>query len=233
MAIQFIPCKACGKPQRSDRKICMFCHANISTGELPPDGSDEDQEHLLNKNEVRKVLKKPNPWKFALIGCFAVFIGIAIAIKLYPEKYHAVANDAVIALKKINAATKVGVNVQIYNQLTIDAKVKVDDALDVLPQGELKDAIANSMDAYADALDVFGVKLKGEDLFDNEDLGKIIIPKYSIPTSAMFRTTRTAEGKWNIYGERMPWRAATPDEALPIIWSVANSHLERVVSLIE
>jgi len=232
MAIEFVPCKACGKPQRSGRKNCMYCHANISTGEMPPDRSDQYQEHLLlNENKVRKVLKKPNPWIFALIGCFAVIVGITIVINLYNDaaKQNAVANDAIKALKKIRAATQVGVPFREYNRLTIEAKAEVDDTLSVLPDGELKKEISLAMDAYADASKVFNEKILNHGFALQWEPGKTLIPKYSIPARKSIYDGAKIYGKPysddNLY--------ADIDDTLQTLWSLGRVRIKRASRLIK
>jgi len=43
MAIQFVPCKACARPNRSNRTICLSCGANISTGIVPSETHEESE----------------------------------------------------------------------------------------------------------------------------------------------------------------------------------------------
>src|SRR5262249_54764044 len=63
---------------------------------------------------------------------------------------------AVKALRKIEAATQVGVNYQQYGQLLIDGKAQVNESSAVISDGKLKQDINWTMDAYADAGTVWG-----------------------------------------------------------------------------
>src|SRR5262245_40133237 len=79
------------------------------------------------------------------------------------------ARDAAVkALRKIEAATQVGVNYQQYGQLLIDGKAQVNESSSVLSDGKLKQDINWVMDAYADAGTVWGKKINGShSLFDS------------------------------------------------------------------
>jgi hypothetical protein len=59
-----------------------------------------------------------------------------------------VVNESLQSLKKIQAATNVGVNYPTYGQLLIDAKAKTDEVKRTLPDGELKNELIAAMDSY-------------------------------------------------------------------------------------
>jgi hypothetical protein len=117
---------------------------------------------------------------------------------------------AIEALHKMQAATQVGVNYQEYGRLLIEAKAKTNDAIRSLPDGPLRNEISATMDAYADAAHVWGVKIAGHKLFESN-----LISKYSIPL------------------KDTEYRFADPDDALQYIWLNADSHLTQITKLLE
>lgn len=125
--------------------------------------------------------------------------------------------DAIAALQKIQAGTQVGINYQNYGQLLIEAKAKTNEAVRLLPDGQLKDEFNGAMDAYADAAKAWGVKIEGHQLHDNYEPGKSLIQKYQLPMS---------EPK---YGSR----DVDPGTALQLIWLRADLHLQEVAKLLK
>src|SRR3954470_23947495 len=67
------------------------------------------------------------------------------------SKQRSAVDDAMKSLRKLAAATQVGVNYQQYGMLVIEAQAQVNDALAVLPEAELKTEMNAAMEGYADA----------------------------------------------------------------------------------
>ncbi len=141
------------------------------------------------------------------------------------SKQRSAAEEAMKSLRKISASTQVGVNYQQYGVLIIDAQAQVNEALAVLPDGELKNEMNATMESYADSLQVWDAKIKAGSgrlgsgkMFTGSSPGSFIIPKYSLPTTA------------NSYGLG---ESADSDQALKIIWGVANKHLDRASILLK
>lgn len=125
------------------------------------------------------------------------------------------------ALRKVQAATQVGVNYQQYGTLAIDAQAQVNEALAVLPEGELKKEMNAAMEAYADAQDAWGAKIQSGsgELHTKYGPGQRLIPKYSLPTSQGYTTT---------FGDR-----ADAETAMQTIWTVAHAHVDKASKLLE
>lgn len=76
---------------------------------------------------------------------------------------------AIKALRKVDSAVSVGVNLQEYGTRVADAKIAVDEAMPDIPSGEVKDEIKKAMDAYAEALKFWsddirlGIPTSGQD----------------------------------------------------------------------
>jgi hypothetical protein len=126
-------------------------------------------------------------------------------------------NGAIKALRKIEAATQVGVNFQQYGQLLIEAKVQVNEALEKLPDGELKNELKAAIEAYFDARQVWSNKIQSKMVLLDTEPGKTVIPKYSL------RTTKESLGRLE----------TDPDQAMQTIWRAAKDHLDRVASLLQ
>jgi len=91
MAIQFLKCKACSKPQRSDRLLCLSCGANIQTGVHPNTKIEEPldsapsaphpQQHfsgsLLPKNNTQ--------WAIIWVIVVAVLLSVFSGFLIYME----------------------------------------------------------------------------------------------------------------------------------------------------
>ena len=128
-------------------------------------------------------------------------------------------NEALKALRKVEAATQVGVNFQQYGQLLIEAKGQVNAASAKLPDGKLKDKLNAAMDAYADAKDAWAYKVKYPDGFGiniNSTPGDRLIPKYSLQNIA-------EEGFTNF--------TVDPDAAVRAIWNSAKTHLDTAEAI--
>jgi hypothetical protein len=136
------------------------------------------------------------------------------------SKQRSAAEEAIKSLRKISASTQVGVNYQQYGVLIIDAQAQVNEALAVLPDGELKNEMNATMESYADASQVWGAKIKSgtDEIFtESHPRTTVIIPKYSLPASDYGSSGKSING----------------NQALKIIWDVANKHLDRASTLLK
>jgi hypothetical protein len=82
--------------------------------------------------------------KIQLILLFSASVLISACVQ-----HNAAADEAIKALRKIDAATQVGVNLTTYNELLIEAKVNEADR--TLPDGDLKTDLDIAMFAYVEA----------------------------------------------------------------------------------
>ena len=101
------------------------------------------------------------------------------------SKQKVAAQDAIAALKKIEAATQVGVNYQQYGMLLIEAKDKVNNANAALPASELKRELNAAIDAYADAGQVWSAKISDRNLKPDTEPGATLIRKYNLKTNSI------------------------------------------------
>lgn len=138
------------------------------------------------------------------------------------SKQRSATEEAMKSLRKISASTQVGVNYQQYGVLIIDAQAQVNEALAVLPDGDLKNEMNAAIESYADASQVWGAKIKaGSNTFGSGKIftelspGSFIIPKYSLPTTDSGGLGQSADA----------------NQALQIIWGVANRHIEKATEL--
>lgn len=119
--------------------------------------------------------------------------------------------EAIKSLKKLSAATDVGVNFQDYNRRIIDVKAEVEDSLQNIPDEYTKSEIKSAIDAYADASSAwnFAVQNRGY-LFIDFEPAITLRPKYSIPTTQLGSMT-----------------LITRETALSVIWAKAKTHIEN------
>jgi hypothetical protein len=161
--------------------------------------------------------------RHSLLAAIAV-IGV---ITLFPNcgglssKQRTAVDDAMKSLRKLAAATQVGVNYQQYGTLVIEAQAQVNDALAVLPEAELKTEMNAAMEGYADAGRVWSVKIDSRRLYSNSEPGQTLIPKYSLKTTPYYFS-----------GAQKPaWESVDADQALQIIWGIARTHLDKASAL--
>lgn len=74
-----------------------------------------------------------------------------VSVRSLNTKQEAVAQDAIAELRKLAAATDVGISKPSYSSMLIPAKAVAERAVRELPDGELKKGIADTFDAYKDA----------------------------------------------------------------------------------
>jgi hypothetical protein len=114
MALEFIKCKGCGKPQRSGRTICSSCGANVLTGKIASvkkDGLEQFPSTGAPETEPRVGLQKRGGMrtKRIKIGATAVLV-VAVAGWFYYTPYLAVKNMRAAAENKDSAALSRYVN---------------------------------------------------------------------------------------------------------------------------
>jgi hypothetical protein len=148
------------------------------------------------------------------------------------------ANNALQSLKKVQAATEVGINYQQYSQLLVEAQAAVNEANSKLPDGELKKELEGTMDVYRDAKwawdisrqsrtsngsDSFILAAGNQDLrtlsFDgvNQNKAKELLKKYSVISGT--------ESDTDII-------LISTNDLLQAIWKEAQKHVNRASELI-
>jgi|ERR1044072_1559276 hypothetical protein len=154
-----------------------------------------------------------------MLAVSLVFLFVACGESKEKAEQRAAANNALKALRKVEAATQVGVNFQQYGQLVIDAKAQVNEASSKLPDGELKKELNSAVEAYSDANQVWNEKIGGRvTMSPDTSPGKILIPKYSLKTETYS-------------GGLFPH--ANLDDAMQAMWGEAKKHLDKAASLID
>jgi hypothetical protein len=127
------------------------------------------------------------------------------------------AADAIKALRKVEAATQVGVNYQVYGQMVIEAKAQVNEAAAKLPDGELKSELISSIDAYAEAGEAWGATIS-DDLYPDSRLANDLRAHYDLKI----------EPAYDEFGRKQQRSAI-----LNAIWEAARKRLNRASSLLE
>lgn len=121
---------------------------------------------------------------------------------------------ALKSLRKLAAATEVGVNFQEYGSRLIDVKAEVNEFLPKITDGYVKDEIKLAMDAYADAGTAWNGFIQnqqqyGGNIYPALESGTALLKKYSIIV--------TEENKFKF--ER--------SYVLSTIWAAAQKHIEN------
>jgi hypothetical protein len=137
------------------------------------------------------------------------------------SKQESAASDALKSLRKVEAATQVGVSYMQYNSQLIEAQTQVNEASRELPDGDLKREIQATMEAYTDAGRVWNRKIQGDvTLWANDSESKALMQRYKIQASPIRFETGVVVGN-----------GVKADVALQKIWSEARAHLDRASSL--
>jgi hypothetical protein len=121
------------------------------------------------------------------------------------------AGEAIKSLKKLSAATDVGVNFQDYGRRVIDVKAEVEELLLNIADEFIKNEIKSAMEAYVDAGSAwnFTVQNRGV-LFIDFEPAITLRPKYNLPTSRLGSMTLISK-----------------EAALSTIWAKAKAHIEN------
>lgn len=143
------------------------------------------------------------------------------------------ANEAIMALRKLEAASQLKTSqYREYSQLVIEAKARVNQAAALLPDGELKNELNATMEAYGDAATAWAAMLGNNYLRADREPGKTLGPKYSLNLNgssiAASNLMDSLERMNNPNYENPATRAD-----LSKIWAVAKTHLDRAAALTE
>jgi hypothetical protein len=156
----------------------------------------------------------PNLRLLQLILLFSLFLSVACGG--LSSKQKDAAKDALKALRKIEAATQVGVSYMQYGPLVIDAQAQVNEAMSMLPDGELKKELKAAMEAYADAGQAWEKTINGR--LQGSSLGDSLDKKYSLGLPSK---------------DEYVYEKAMREVVLSKIWAAGREHIERASSLLE
>lgn len=183
----------------------------------------EDRRKIYDEEKARKVTTAPNSVTRIARHPITIFVIFAVLLLGYAKwqeyereneyKVSEEAHAAINALRKLQAATEVGVSFPKYQELVIEAKTAVNAALPTLPdarpenegsadgiKASLKRNLQKAVGSYADAQTVWNEKLKGKQhLARDEEPGKSLIPRYELSSPDL-------------------------DDNLQKIWYIANMH---------
>jgi len=96
----------------------------------------------------------------------AVILAVIILPSCNKERDEA-AKRALRALRKIEAATQVGVSYSQYSQLLIEAQAEVNEAKIKLPEGELKKELLGSMELYGNVGEIWSEQIRNNKTKDS------------------------------------------------------------------
>ena len=87
-------------------------------------------------------------------------MGIGVKSQPLSEVQKQARAECIKALGRVEASVEVGVNYQRYTDLVIDAKAESNEAMRLLPSGELKTNLSDAIEAYQDAGMVWKYKIQ-------------------------------------------------------------------------
>ena len=123
------------------------------------------------------------------------------------------AKDAIDALQRVDAAVHTGLmNYYSHGPLVNEAKVQGDQAVSILPEGELRECLQTASDSYVDAADVWrhlGSQEKEDfptEIIDSGSRrGKNLLEKWKLKPEgdgSYFITERAREELWQIASQK-------------------------------
>ena len=135
------------------------------------------------------------------------------------------ANQALKSLRKLEAATEVGLTSSTYSERLIDTKADVQENLRVLPESLLKKEISLSLEAYIDARtawDTF-IEIPYYEVAINSLKRAKLVDKYSIPKHLQYAGDDGLKkvDKFNT------------GQVLGYIWQAASEHLSKAEALLK
>jgi hypothetical protein len=163
-----------------------------------------------------------------------------------PSKQKTTAENALKALQKLEAATEIGVNYQVYQPMLIEAKTQVNEVNNNLPDGELKSELSAAMDAYADAGDAWDAFIRNGKGDEEERFLQLNNPEPGMPITESQTTARRLREKYKLQTTADIASSLTgilPDyegthvaliksKTIPVIWNVAKGHVNSASKLL-
>src|SRR5215213_162666 len=190
-------------------------------GLQPPRPVPDSPEFSTLENAAEK---KTNIGAIVVVCFFLLSAGVLAYFLFWSNsQFSATVNDALKALRKVDGAvTQVGVNFDKYNTLLIEAQAQVNEALRVLPDGELKRELQAAMEGYNDAGQVWYQKINGTvTLWANDAGSRALMQKYHIQPSPVRFYTGVIVGN-----------GIDAEVAQQRIWIEARKHFLRASSLV-
>jgi hypothetical protein len=133
------------------------------------------------------------------------------------SKQREVASAALNTLEKIHASTQVGVSLNNYILLLLEAKAKVHEASRELPDGKLKTELNAAIDGYSDAAQVWNFKIQHNGLFYEKSGPTPITDKYKLQDVIA----------------KTPYGMLEGDKVTQIIWAATKPHLDKAETLMK
>ncbi len=151
-----------------------------------------------------------------------------VAITSSKPTPHPSGQNALKSLRRMAAATEVGINFQEYGKRVIDLKADIDEDLSQLPEGELKQEIKLAVEAYVDANTAWNEMSDNNYLSTAFEPGKTLQKKYSMRgLPAPDLKVKLPKGMEGYAGSLM----VPKNIALNTIWGVARKHIDKATQL--
>ena len=180
------------------------------------DGDPVSGKFVNSSSEGFQIVIAGNPlilkWKDIKQITFTDVMAIEPIEPKIPKEKLAI-QSALKSLRKLVAATEVGVNFQEYSSRLIDVKTEINEILFEIPDGDIKNEISHCMEAYADAGTAWNGFNQNQEKYFNmypaSESGKLLLRKYMpIDDKNKFDIERSF--------------------AISTIWAAAQKHLENV-----
>lgn len=138
------------------------------------------------------------------------------------------AEKAIKSLRKVQAASQVGVTLVVYRSLLIDAQADVNEATRTLsPDGKVSGRLKQAMAAYVDAASFWDLVISGETFYSDVPIGNKMLHEYTGLSEDSWRVPESKQGgKEHIF-------KVSPKVALQHAWDYAGIHIRIAAELVE
>lgn len=159
-----------------------------------------------------------------------VFMVLQILVITSQQGYCQTANDAYLALKKMEAKTQVGISHRDYAPALAETKFEVERCLESKSANkspELSENLGNALTLYIHAKDIFDLKMDGEKVFVDDIKGELVRKIYPKATSHPWtldeRLKKTARESGLPYDRKV----YNLSEVLSGLWGDASKEIKK------
>lgn len=119
-------------------------------------------------------------------------------------------------LKKMSAATEIGINLSAYNSRLIDTKVIVDEAISVLPDNYLRKEFELALQSFIDVSKAWNEIGSNNNLYPLQDIFWILLDRYGL----------------QLVSESNQSLKITKNDIFSVIWKKSSNHVNNIDDLI-
>ena len=160
-----------------------------------------------------------------------VLVGLLILLISIQQGYCQTANDAYLALKKMEAKTQVGVSYRDYTPALAETKFEVErlfESKSANKSPELNEHLGNALTLYIHAKDIFDLKMNGEKVFVDDIKGELVRKIYPKAVSHPWELEESLKKIAKESGLPYERKVYNLSEVLSGLWGDASKEIKKV-----